>query len=192
MLEQPKRRSKREDLIKVGIDEINQHGLGGFSIRRVAYKCNVSCAAPSKHFGDKKGFIAAIIEFVNAQWHNEQLRILKENSNSVRNQLVELSVCYVRFLVCNPHFRSILMLKDDNLDNVYHTMRGELSNLAQKLVNKYCEEVNMDAETKTRKLYVVRALIYGAALMFDNGEMEYNEKMLDVVRKSIDREFDLP
>ena len=43
-----------------------------------------------------------------------------------------------------------------------------------------------------RKLYVVRSLIYGAALMFDNGEMPYTEKAMGYVRYTIDREFDLP
>lgn len=192
MYDAPKRRSKREELIKAGLEELNQYGLDSFSIRRVAYKCGVSCAAPSKHFGDRKGFIAAIIEYVNTQWHTIQTKILEEYKDNIRVQLVEISVCYVRFLVDNPHFRSIIMLKDDDFDSVYHKMRGELSGLTQRLVNEYCNQVNMDDDTKVRKLYVVRALIYGAALMFDNGELEYNEHMLDVVRKNIDREFDLP
>ena len=63
MEEQLKRRgSKREELIKAGIEEIDRHGISGFSIRRVAAACDVSCAAPAKHFGDKNGFLASIIE----------------------------------------------------------------------------------------------------------------------------------
>lgn len=191
---QPKQRrnSKREDLIKAGIAEIDQHGISGFSIRRVANSCGVSCAAPAKHFGDRNGFLAAIIEYVNLQWHDNQLRIIEENKDSIRAQIIGLSVGYVKFLVDNPHFRSILMLKDDVFDNTYHKLRGEMSSITQKLIEEYCTSVNMDKETKYRKLYVVRSLIFGAALMFDNGEMEYNEQTLEYVRSSIDREFDLP
>lgn len=191
---QPKQRrnSKREDLIKAGIAEIDQHGISGFSIRRVANACGVSCAAPAKHFGDRNGFLAAIIEYVNLQWHDNQLRIIEENKDNIRSQIIGLSVGYVKFLVDNPHFRSILMLKDDVFDNTYHKLRGEMSSVTQKLIEEYCSSVNMDDETKCRKLYVVRSLIFGAALMFDNGEMEYNEQTLEYVRSSIDREFDLP
>lgn len=192
MVAQQKRQNKRLDLIKAGIDDINRYGLSGLSIRHVADSCGVSCAAPAKHFGDRNGFIAAIIEYVNAQWHARQLQIMEENPGSTRAQILGLSVGYVQFLVENPHFRSILMLKDDQFDNIYHKMRGELSSLTQKLVLQYCNEVNMPAEVRTRKLYVIRALIFGAALMFDNGEMDYNDQMLGVVRASIDREFDLP
>ena len=55
----------REVLILAGIDEINAHSVTDFSIRRVAEACGVSCAAPYKHFKDKREFIASIIEYVN-------------------------------------------------------------------------------------------------------------------------------
>ena len=45
---------------------------------------------------------------------------------------------------------------------------------------------------RSEKTYIIRSLIYGAALMFDNGEMEYNEENMNYVKYSIDREFDLP
>ena len=60
------------------------------------------------------------------------------------------------------------------------------------MVLKYCKQVGMPIEVRERKLYVVRSLIYGAALMFDNKEMRYNESNLQYVREMIDREFDLP
>jgi len=97
----------------------------------------------------------------------------------------------VQFLVENPHFRSILMLKDDEFDNTYHKLRGEMTSITQKLVDEYCKSVNMDDDVRARKLYVVRSLIFGAALMFDNGEMEYSEKTMEYVRTSIAREFEL-
>ena len=187
-----KRNSKREELIKAGIAEINLHGVSDFSIRRVGEACGLSSGAPYKHFGDRRGFIAAIIEYVNAQWFERQLQIIHEHRGNLREQLIWLSVGYVKFLVEKPHLRSIIMLKDDEFDNTYHKMRGEISSLTQRIVEKYCAQVNMNDETKQRKLYVIRALIFGAALMFDNGELEYNEDMLNVVRQSIEREFDLP
>ena len=65
-------KNMREVLLMAGISEINTQGVTGFSIRRVATACGVSCAAPYKHFKDKKEFIAAIIEFVNEEWRQRQ------------------------------------------------------------------------------------------------------------------------
>ena len=119
----------------------------------------------------------------------EQRKIAEANKGSIRRQIVEISVGYIKFLVEHPHFRSILMLKDDKFDT--HRKQADWS-LTRQLVDEYCKSVEMDEETRTRKLYIVRSLIYGAALMFDNGEMEYNEHMLQIARGNIDREFDLP
>ena len=187
-----KRQNKREELIIAGISEISRSGIAGFSMRRAAQAAGVSCAAPARHFGGKQGFIAAIIEYVNRQWHDEQIRILSECGSSTRQQLVAFSVGYIKFLVEKPHYRSILMMKDDNLDDTCEERRGKTTQTTLELVYKYCDEVGMDQETRIRKLYIVRSLIYGASLMFDNGELPYNEETLRVVEQSIDREFDLP
>lgn len=192
MAEERKKSGLRDQLILAGVDEINRHGITDFSIRRVSSACGVSSGAPYKHFRDKQEFIAEIIGYVQGQWYKKQRDIIRRYMDDTRKQLVELSMSYIRFLVANPHLRSILMLKDDEFDSEYRNMRGELTLLIRTLISRYCAEVNMDEPTKKRKMYVIRALIYGAALMFDNGELEYNEESLDFVRMNIDREFDLP
>ena len=183
--------SRRQQLIEAGIAEINQYGVTGFSSRRVAASCGLSCAAPAKHFGDRNGFLAAIIDYVNSQWAAEQEKILKQYEGSTRQQIVEESVGYVEFLVEHPHYRSILMLKDDEFDNIYHKKKGELSSPTQKLIAQYCEEAGLDETQRLRKTYVIRSLIFGAALMFDTGEIEKTDQMMAIVRECIDREFDL-
>ncbi|MBR4554562.1 MAG: TetR/AcrR family transcriptional regulator [Ruminococcus sp.] len=186
-----KRTNKREALLSAGIDEISRSGITGFSMRHAAQEAGVSCAAPARHFGDKQGYIAAIIDYVNGKWHDEQMRILAECGPTTREKLVAFSVGYIKFLVEKPRFRSILTLKDENLDNTYHS-RGKTTSLTLELVAKYCSEVGMDDKTRLRKLYIVRSLIYGASLMFDNGELPYTEENLNIVERSIDREFELP
>lgn len=173
MAEQPKarRRNTREELIKAGVEEINRYGVAGFSMRRIAQLCGVSCGAPYKHFGDRKEFIAAIIDDVNAQWHARQAELLAAYEGDTRKQIVEMSTGYVQFLAENPHLRAILTLKDRDFDNVYHRVRGELSSPTQRLIQRYCQEEQLDEETRQRKVYVVRSLIFGAAIQFDNGEL---------------------
>ena len=92
----------REDLILAGIQEINSHGISGFSIRRVAEACNVSCAAPYRHFKDKNALIGAIIDYVNEQWAKRQDEVLAQCGPSLREQMVEICVNYIRFLMEKP------------------------------------------------------------------------------------------
>jgi len=189
---QPQQNSLHDQLIQAGLEELNEYGLHGFSVRRIAAKCGVSCAAPYKHFADKHGFIAAIIEYVNTKWTGRQEYVIEKYPFPVRKQLLEISLEYIRFLVENAYFRTIIMTKDDAFDKVYGSLRSRLTNLSAELINKYCDEVSMPPEVRTRKIFVVRSLIYGAALMFDNGELPYTPQNMAHVAFSIDREFDLP
>ena len=183
--------SLQDHLIIAGLEELNEYGYPNFSVRRIANKCGVSCAAPYKHFKDKQSFVAAIIKYVNARWAERQEMVLARTPSSTRKQIIEVSLEYIRFLVENPYFRSVIMQKDEEFDKRYSRLRGQLSKLSAELVMKYCDEVNMPREIRMRKIYVVRSLLYGAALMFDNGEMAYSPENMRIVAYSIDREFEL-
>lgn len=187
-----RRRSKREELIKAGIEEINRNGIAGFSMRQVADACGVSCGAPYKHFGDRNAFIAAVIEYVNDQWREVQQEILARYEGDLRTQIVELCLEYVRFLMDHPHFRSILTLKNDEFDNIYHRLRGEISSPSQQVVDGYREGVGMEGDVFYRKFMLIRAMLFGVIILFDNGELEYHQKAMDALRYNISREFDLP
>lgn len=181
----------KEQLIVNGIEEMSKYGVREFSVRRVAQKCGVSCAAPYKHFKDRNSFVAAILEYINTSWSAIAAEIASDYPNEYRTQLVQISLRYVRFLVENPHFRSILMLKDDEFDAEHRTLRTKVSAVTYEIVQKYCQSVQMPREVMERKLYVVRSLIYGAAILIDNKEMPYDDNTMEYVRAAIDREFDL-
>ena len=181
----------KEQLIINGIEEMSKYGVREFSVRRVAQKCGVSCAAPYKHFKDRNSFVAAILEYINTSWSGIATVIASDYPDDYRTQLVQISLRYVRFLVENPHFRSILMLKDDEFDAEHRTLRTKVSAVTYEIVQKYCQSVQMPREVMERKLYVVRSLIYGAAILIDNKEMPYDDNTMEYVRAAIDREFDL-
>ena len=180
------RNGTRLKLIQAGIEEINRHSVTGFSVRRVAAACGVSCATPARHFGDRYGFLSAIIDYVNGQWAEVQRRLLDENAGSMQDQIVAVSIGYIDFLVKNPHFRSILTLKDDQFDNVYHRRRGEMSSPTQNLIDAYCKSLDVPEETRMRKVLLIRSLIFGSALIFDTGEIPYTDQTREIMRSTIE------
>ena len=182
----------RERLIRTGLEELNSCGPQKFSVRRVAERCGVSCAAPYKHFKDKNDFLAAIITYANSLWAERQREVVRSCPDSTREQLVQISMAYIHFLVENPYFRSALMLKDEAFDNEHLHLRGDVSQLTRKLITRYCAEVGMPERVELVKTFIVRSLIYGAALMLDNGELPNTPDILEEVAQVIDREFDLP
>ena len=50
----------------------------------------------------------------------------------------------------------------------------------------------MPPDVRKRKTFIVRSIIYTAAMFFDNGELEYNEENMQMMHDMLEREFDLP
>ncbi len=183
----------RDQLILAGLEELNQYGIQNFSTRRVAKACGISCAAPYKHFKDTKAFIEAILDYINQIYAARQKKVLERYADcDSRTQLLQVALDYIRFLAEYPELRRIIMQNYKDSDESFRSLRGQLSYQIYKVVSRYCRDTNMPADVRRRKTFLVRSVVYGAALFFDNGEMEYNEENMAIVASILDREFDLP
>ena len=181
----------RSKLILAGLEEVNQHGINNFSFRRVAASCDVSCAAPYRHFKDKNDLIAAIIEYVNGIWAIQQEEILKSCGDSLREQIIEISLGYIRFLMEHPTYRAILLLKNDEFDNLYHKKRTQFGSMTQTLEHHLFQASKHSPDAWKRKLLTCRSIIFGSVFLFHAGEFEYNETTMEHIRFTLNREFDI-
>ena len=186
--------SLKEKLILAGLQEIRQHGLQDFSLRKISAACGVSCAAPYKHFRDKQDFFLEVILYIDQQWRRIQLQVLEQlgEDASTQEKLVEIAMAYIRFLMDNPRFRSLLLVRDRGMTQEYIRAKAGMSSISHALIQQYCTEVNMSQEDRVRKTFVVRSYIYGASLMLDSEALVYSPETLEMVRSLIQREFSLP
>ena len=58
----------RTRLILSALDELCEHGVVDFSLRRVALKAQVSCAAPYRHFKSKEELITETAKYITMKW----------------------------------------------------------------------------------------------------------------------------
>ncbi|MBQ8753090.1 MAG: TetR/AcrR family transcriptional regulator [Clostridia bacterium] len=171
--------SVREQLIVAGIAELEAHGIPDFSLRRVAAACNLSCAAPYKHFKDKDALIEAIFAYIR-----EQLRLLLAQVEAVyagdpRRQLVESCVAYVRFCLANPHFRAVMTLSGGSLP---------LADTVEPLLRRCAPEAT--PERRQEQALVLRALTHGAALLLESGELPNDERFMERFRRRLHAELE--
>ncbi len=174
----------KKRLIICGISEIEEHGLTDFSLRRVAAQCNVSCAAPYKHFKNKDDLILEIIKYISGQWKLLENQIIKIYSGT-KKQIEEISVAYVRFWLANPNFRSILLMNPRNMDEKQKSAKADIDKTITALISRHCENAGLSKEISMRKTYEIRSLIYGALLMLDSGEIQNCAQSIDMIRTSI-------
>ncbi len=181
-----------ELLLLAGIEDIEKHGFQNMSMRRIAAACGVSCAAPYKHYKNRNEFLLAIINYINDNWRRIQEELLEENKGATnRELLIKISVAYIQFLVDHPNFRSIILMKDDNMSHEQIHAKMQVSRYTDEIITRYCEEVHMSTTDRKRKTFIVRSLIYGAALLMDSGELDKSDVDLLMVENSIDREFNI-
>lgn len=176
-------------LVIAGIEELEAHGLHDFSLRRVANRCGVSCAAPYRHFHNKNALILAMISYVNKQWSMLGEQIIAAYTGDIKRQIIEISVANVKFWNANPRFRYIMLLDKSGLEDIDINERNHVGERLRELIDNYCAEKNMSRESADSLYFTVRAVLYGSAQMMATGELENSEAGFDKVRACLEGLF---
>ena len=163
----------RESLLIAGIAELEAHGPHGFSLRRVAAACGVSCAAPYKHFESKDAFISAILDYIHEKWELLATHICTAFPHGGRERLTELCLADIRFWLGNPHFYTVHMMAREKTDLGARTER-ELAS--------FCAQSGKDYEACA---YVLRSLVYGAVMMLEDGTLKNEGQTFRMLRQTI-------
>lgn len=171
----------KKRLIIAGISEIEEHGLSQCSLRKVAAKCDVSCAAPYKHFKNKSDFILAIIKYIAEQWRMLEETIISIYSSDKQKQIEEVAAAYVKFWIANPNFRSILLMNPRQMDDAQKQARADIDKNLTTLIVDY----KKGAEDTKKTVFEVRSLIYGALLMLEYDELENSDETINLIKSSI-------
>ena len=91
----------REDMVKRGVELIELRGAAELSLREVARLVGVSQTAPTHHFGDKEGLLAAIASEGFRVLMGERLAALKDGMTKEQRLRVVMRV-YVSFALHHP------------------------------------------------------------------------------------------
>ena len=173
----------KDKLIIEGANEISRHGIANFSLRRVASACNISCAAPYKHFKNKEELIVEIVRYINRQWELLCGQILSLFANDPARQLTEICIAYVRFWVANPNYRSVLSASEKEMRISEHATSVE------DLIRQYCKSKGNDFDETERTVCALKAILYGMTALMENGEIQNVPKTYDYIRLTVEKEL---
>ncbi len=148
----------RKALLLAGIREIEKHGINGFSLRRIANECGVSCAAPYRHFESKAAFVFEVIAYVNSQWVLLKTQIESMFTTDKKRFITELCIATVLFWRANPNFKHIAMLDDSLLNEEQIKEKNRIIDNITYLTREYCSDSSSE-----KTVFLIKALLYGAA-----------------------------
>lgn len=173
----------KDKLIIEGANEISRHGIANFSLRRVAAACNISCAAPYKHFKNKEELILEIVRYINRQWELLCAQVLSLFEDNPRRQLTEICIAYIRFWVANPNYRSVLSTSEKEMRITEHATSVE------DLIRRYCKSNGDDFDETERTVCALKAILYGMTAMMESGELQNIPKTYDYIRVTVEKEL---
>jgi len=87
----------RNALVRAGLEILDEDGLDGLSLRKVAARAGVSHAAPAHHFVNREGLFVAIAAHGFDRFRDYMLEDRFASGTGPRDQLIGISRGYLRF-----------------------------------------------------------------------------------------------
>ena len=180
----------KEELIKKGIELINEVGENKLSLRKLAIICGVSNSAPYTHFKSKdellKGMSLYILNLLKLELENTR----KKYKNK-ENLLVMLGKTYVIFFLKNPKYYYFLSSRKDieidlsiKIDNNNMTA---LDILKEEAINKF-SKLGISNEDIQTKILAMWSLVAGLVAVINMTSKNYLEnwecKIEEIIKAS--------
>jgi AcrR family transcriptional regulator len=179
----------REEMVKRGAELIELRGAAELSLREVARLVGVSQTAPTHHFGDKEGLLAAIASEGFRMLMGERLAALKDGMTKEQRLRMVMRV-YVSFALHHPELFH-LMFGTRIPDKRKHVELMEASaNSFQFLSNSIAEFMAADSNERPPRFsaLAVWSGMHGLATLLsdrDSGLFQVPDAMIDPVCDSV-------
>lgn len=171
----------KRTMIEEGIKYINQHGIESISLRKLAFLCNVSHAAPYKHFKDKDDFINQIIMYVVDKFTDTLTEIFDEYRGTT-DIMTELGIRYVDFFAKNPNYYYIMFFHNQvDFGIVFSDQTDQVNNfppyeILKSSAIKFMEMAGIAKEEYDDQILFMWSLVQGLASIYTLNGVEYNEQ----------------
>lgn len=165
----------RIELIEAGIEIINTEGLKGFSLRKVAAKCNVSHAAPYSHFKDIDDLLNAMGEHVSSQF-TDKLRASVAGKEDGPNAVLSIGQAYIDFFIENPRYFQFLYYHSDIFINLDYETPEDYPPFAlfRTTAYKMFDKRGIPKETYSKELASLWSVVHGIVALLTNGNIQYS------------------
>ncbi len=176
----------RNMLIEAGIELINEVGVKGFSLRKVAAKCQVSHTAPYSHFKDVDDLINAMGEHVTEQF----VRKLKEAIQGLEGTpraISKLGRAYIEFFIENPLYFQFLFYNSRLSIDMDHESPEDYPPYAlfRHTAMDLFRSADLPQEEYGGKLLTLWAMVHGIASLLTNPGIKYSGNWQDAFKNLI-------
>ena len=179
----------KEELIKKGIELINEVGEEKLSLRKLAIICGVSNSAPYTHFKSKDELLKEMSFYIFNLLKLELENTRKKYKNK-ENLLVMLGKTYVIFFLKNPKYYYFLSSRKDieiDLSIKIDNNMTALDILKEEAINKF-SKLGISNEDIQNKILAMWSLVAGLVAVINMTSKNYLEnwecKIEEIIKAS--------
>ncbi|WP_294405183.1 TetR/AcrR family transcriptional regulator [uncultured Clostridium sp.] len=178
----------RESMIRMGAKLLAEDGTEKFSLRKLATMCNVSHAAPYKHFKNKEELIEAIKEYIDKEFADALREVTEKYKDNPIKKITELGKRYVSFMVENKDYLKLLFLNSNKYNvkvsiNDIENYNYEPFRIFKDNALEALKFANADPAEYGKSILAMWATVHGLAVMISNSTIFYDGDYLDLVEQ---------
>ncbi len=167
----------REEMIKKGLLLINNEGVKNFSLRKVAAMCQVSHAAPYKHFKNKE----ELMEVISNRVLQSFSQCLSEAVKAKRNEQVDMThigKAYVTFFVQNKEFFKFIFFSECGVkvrlqEECFIYDEGNPFEIFCRAATTYLKGFTEDKDKINHTILNMWSIVHGITTLIISGTFEY-------------------
>lgn len=176
----------RTTLIETGIEIVNEEGVSGCSLRKVAAKCGVSHAAPYSHFKDKDALLEAMKDYVTDKFVDALNHTIQEYPKDP-GLITRLGKAYVIFFCENPNYFQFLVGQSGfhiNLTSSFvETESYPPFEVFKKVAITIMDKLNLTKEKYLQSLIAMWAIVHGVAAIATMKNVLFNGDWGEMIEK---------
>ncbi len=172
----------RTRLILSGVREIEENGIGDFSLRRAAEAARVSCAAPYRHFKSKEAYISAIYSYLAGMWSLMLSEIERSFPFDKKAVFKEAFLANVKFWLANKNLRSGISFFDGSSE----ISLSDFDSKIFKTAEEYFASKKTPKEEIVTKISLLRSALYGYIALYDKSKHSCGGEYFGQIEKSLD------
>ena len=168
--------SSKELLMEAALAILARDGFDGVTIRKIADYCNLSVAAPYKHFKNKEDILRQSVGSMVEQWKIREAKIIARYAPDLREQMVRLSMEWIQFVLEKPAYAGLLMADRKFLPSSITLPMNSMMDYTRDCLSRL---------TLTRTEYVFQALTDGALRQLRSGQMEDSPSQRKIIQRCL-------
>ncbi|MDU0354618.1 TetR/AcrR family transcriptional regulator [Paraglaciecola aquimarina] len=177
----------RTTLIASASELLQEMGVAGLSLRKLAEKTGVSRTAPYHHFKDKNQLLCAIAEQGFIQWQQDAERIFNQKDVSLKEQYRQFFHGYIHYAATHPELYDLMfgrtIWKQSSATEDLKNVAYPSFNYQVKMTQAWQQQGLLPAGEKTLRLAQVNwATMHGIARLLIDGiyaDQSHIEEMCD-------------